>query len=219
MGTAVRPSFLTDRRDDMGGWHPSEMRRVGKKGQRGGGDVVAAVRGKGIPASYGGGGWRVGWKTSLVAVPRYSAFRSEGTKPIRPEGGAHAGIVEDHRPRLGSRPGPGGRPEGLRRTPPGVVQGKAAVRRVRRARRIGVGGGVRAGHAAVVVRRGTVRHVRSSGGDGRGPAVSAGGERIEGGARVQPQPRLARTVRPRRGQRPVHADEGFRLRQEIPLHA
>lgn len=166
-----------------------------------------------------GGGWRVGWKTSLVAVPRYSAFRSEGTKPIRPEGGAHAGIVEDHRPRLGSRPGPGGRPEGLRRTPPGVVQGKAAVRRVRRARRIGVGGGVRAGHAAVVVRRGTVRHVRSSGGDGRGPAVSAGGERIEGGARVQPQPRLARTVRPRRGQRPVHADEGFRLRQEIPLHA
>lgn len=110
-------------------------------------------------------------------------------------------------------------PEGLRRTPPGVVQGKAAVRRVRRARRIGVGGGVRAGHAAVVVRRGTVRHVRSSGGDGRGPAVSAGGERIEGGARVQPQPRLARTVRPRRGQRPVHADEGFRLRQEIPLHA
>lgn len=55
-----------------------------------------------------GGGWRVGWKTSLVAVPRYSAFRSEGTKPIRPEGGAHAGIVEDHRPRLGSRPGPGG---------------------------------------------------------------------------------------------------------------
>lgn len=56
MGTAVRPSFLTDRRDDMGGWHPSEMRRVGKKGQRGGGDVVAAVRGKGIPASYGGGG-------------------------------------------------------------------------------------------------------------------------------------------------------------------
>lgn len=85
---------------------------------------MAAVRGKGIPASYGGGGWRVGWKTSLVAVPRYSAFRSEGTKPIRPEGGAHAGIVEDHRPRLGSRPGPGGRPEGLRRTPPGVVQGK-----------------------------------------------------------------------------------------------
>ena len=56
MGTAVRPSFLTDRRDDMGGWHPSEMRRVGKKGQRGGGDVMAAVRGKGIPASYGGGG-------------------------------------------------------------------------------------------------------------------------------------------------------------------
>lgn len=39
-----------------GGWHPSEMRRVGKKGQRGGGDVMAAVRGKGIPASYGGGG-------------------------------------------------------------------------------------------------------------------------------------------------------------------
>ena len=89
---------------------------------------MAAVRGKGIPASYGGGGgWRVGWKTSLVAVPRYSAFRSEGTKPIRPEGGAHAGIVEDHRPWLGSRPGPGGRPEGLRRAPPGVVQGKAAV--------------------------------------------------------------------------------------------
>lgn len=27
-----------------------------RKGQRGGGDVVAAVRGKGIPASYGGGG-------------------------------------------------------------------------------------------------------------------------------------------------------------------
>ena len=131
-----------------------------RKGQRGGGDVMAAVRGKGIPASYGGeGGWRVGWKTSLVAVPRYSAFHSEGTKPIRPEGGAHAGIVEDHRPWLGSRPGPGGRPEGLRRAPPGVVQGKAAVRRVRRARRVGAGGGVRAGHAAVAVRRGTVRHV------------------------------------------------------------
>lgn len=38
-------------------------------------------------------------------------------------------------------------------------------------------------------------------------------------ARVQPRPRLAWTVRPRRGQGPVHADEGFRLRQEIPLHA
>lgn len=67
MGTAVRPSFLTDRRDDMGGWHPSEMRRVGKKGQRGGGDVMAAVRGKGIPASYGGGG---GMARRVEDVPR-----------------------------------------------------------------------------------------------------------------------------------------------------
>ena len=109
MGTAVRPSFLTDRRDDMGvaSFRNAACRKGRGKGE--GGDVVAAVRGKGrIPASYGGGGgWRVGWKTSLVVVPRYSAFRSEGTKPIRPEGGAHAGIVEDHRPRLGSRPGTG----------------------------------------------------------------------------------------------------------------
>ena len=67
MGTAVRPSFLTARRDDMGGWHPSEMRRVGKKGQRGGGDVMAAVRGKGIPASYGGGG---GMARRVEDVPR-----------------------------------------------------------------------------------------------------------------------------------------------------
>ena len=55
MGTAVRPSFLTDRRDDMGGI----LQKCGvseRKSQRGGGDVVAAVRGKGIPASYGGGG-------------------------------------------------------------------------------------------------------------------------------------------------------------------
>ena len=218
MGTAVRPSFLTDRRDDMGvaSFRNAACRKGRVKGEGMMSWLPSAAKESRLRTA---GGWRVGWKTSLVAVPRYSAFRSEGTKPIRLEGGAHAGIVEDHRPRLGSRLGPGGRPEGLRRTPPGVVQGKAAVRRVRRARRIGVGGGVRAGHAAVVVRRGTVRHVRSSGGDGRGLAVSAGGERIEGGARVQPQPRLARTVRPRRGQRPVHADEGFRLRQEIPLHA
>lgn len=50
-----------------GGWHPSEMRRVGKKGQRGGGDVMAAVRGKGIPASYGGGG---GMARRVEDVPR-----------------------------------------------------------------------------------------------------------------------------------------------------
>lgn len=56
MGTTVRPSFLTDRRDDMGG-RPSETRRVGKEGAKGrGDDVMAAVRGKGIPASCGGGG-------------------------------------------------------------------------------------------------------------------------------------------------------------------
>ena len=55
MGTAVRPSFLMDRRDDMGG--VLQKRGVSeRKGQRGGDDVMAAVRGKGIPASYGGGG-------------------------------------------------------------------------------------------------------------------------------------------------------------------
>lgn len=56
MGTAVRPSFLTDRRDDMGGGILQKRGVSERKGQRGGGDVVAAVRGKGIPASYGGGG-------------------------------------------------------------------------------------------------------------------------------------------------------------------
>lgn len=72
MGTAVRPSFLTDRRDDMGG--VLQKRGVSeRKGQRGGGggDVMAAVRGKGIPASYGGGGGGarvedVPWRRSVL---------------------------------------------------------------------------------------------------------------------------------------------------------
>lgn len=57
MGTAVRPSFLTDRRDDMGvaSFRNAACRKGRGKGT-GGGDVMAAVRGKGIPASYGGGG-------------------------------------------------------------------------------------------------------------------------------------------------------------------
>ena len=59
MGTAVRPSFLTDRRDDMGGGVLQKRgvsERKGRKGRGGGWDVMAAVRGKGIPASYGGEG-------------------------------------------------------------------------------------------------------------------------------------------------------------------
>lgn len=57
MGTAVRPSFLTDRRDDMGvaSFRNAACRKGRGKGV-GGGDVMAAVRGKGIPASYGGEG-------------------------------------------------------------------------------------------------------------------------------------------------------------------
>lgn len=56
MGTAVRPSFLTDRRDDMGGGILQKCGVSERRGKGEGGDVVAAVRGKGIPASYGGGG-------------------------------------------------------------------------------------------------------------------------------------------------------------------
>ena len=60
MGTAVRPSFLTDRRDDMGvaSFRNAACRKGRGKGAGGGGDVMAAVRGKGIPASYGGEGAR-----------------------------------------------------------------------------------------------------------------------------------------------------------------
>lgn len=52
-----RPPVVPDGPPRRYGGHPSEMRRVGKEGAkgRGGDDVMAAVRGKGIPASYGGG--------------------------------------------------------------------------------------------------------------------------------------------------------------------
>lgn len=77
MGTAVRPSFLTDRRDDMGvaSFRNAACRKGRGKGA-GGGDVMAAVRGKGIPASYGGGGggarvedvpWR---RSALFCLPQ-----------------------------------------------------------------------------------------------------------------------------------------------------
>ena len=69
MGTAVRPSFLTDRRDDMGvaSFRNAACRKGRGKGAGVGGDVMAAVRGKGIPASYGGEG---GVARRVEDVPR-----------------------------------------------------------------------------------------------------------------------------------------------------
>lgn len=69
MGTAVRPSFLTDHRDDMGvaSFRNAACRKGRGKGAGGGCDVMAAVRGKGIPASYGGEG---GVARRVEDVPR-----------------------------------------------------------------------------------------------------------------------------------------------------
>lgn len=51
-----RPPVVPDGPPRRYGGRPSETRRVGKEGAKGrGDDVMAAVRGKGIPASYGGG--------------------------------------------------------------------------------------------------------------------------------------------------------------------
>lgn len=58
MGTAVRQSFPTGRRDDMGVGVPPERGVSERRGEGGeGSGVAAAVRDKGIPASYGGEGW------------------------------------------------------------------------------------------------------------------------------------------------------------------
>lgn len=51
-----RPPVVPDGPPRRYGGRPSETRRVGKEGAKGrGDDVMAAVRGKGIPASCGGG--------------------------------------------------------------------------------------------------------------------------------------------------------------------
>ena len=83
MGTAVRPSFLTDRRDDMGG---GILQKCGVSERRGKGEGVmswlpsAAKESRLRTAERGG--WRVGWKTSLVAVPRYSCLCSMVLRPV-----------------------------------------------------------------------------------------------------------------------------------------